>query len=295
MTTEKQIEANKQNALISTGPVTEEGKVIVSQNAVKHGVFARDLIITSGDGKENAEEYRQLFQNLIESLNPQGQMEHLLVEKIAVDFWRLRRVLRFETGSIRKYLDMVIYDYYNKTDYEGKKTHKTDAELDEEIKQQQGYLDWNNCYIQALKKGLVSFDKPVWVGEGLESEIDEDLYMVAEGNKLELLSKEEFFKYEQGNLGWEEILAIFRKAGNTDQDIADAIVVELEKQNAGYKKEIYDLEQKKLKNKMSEEVNVKICSLPGGDNSEKVMRYERSIQKSIFQNLIVLKKLQTLP
>ena len=141
----------------------------------------------------------------------------------------------------------------------------------------------------------LSFDKPVWVGEGLESEIDEDLYMVAEGTKLEMLSAEEFMKYEQGKLGWQEILAIFRKAGNTDQDIADAIVVELEKQNEGYKKQICDFEQKKLKNKMAEEVNVKICSLPGGDNSEKVMRYERSIQKSIFQNLLVLKKLQTLP
>jgi len=53
MTTEKQVEANKQNALVSTGPVTAEGKALVSQNAVKHGIFARDLIITSGDGKED--------------------------------------------------------------------------------------------------------------------------------------------------------------------------------------------------------------------------------------------------
>ena len=35
MTTEKQIKANKQNALVSTGPVTPEGKAIAAQNAVK--------------------------------------------------------------------------------------------------------------------------------------------------------------------------------------------------------------------------------------------------------------------
>ena len=133
----EKIEANRKNALMSTGAVTEEGKEIVSKNAVKHGVFAKDLIIASGDGRENEDEYRELQHNLTESLNPSGQMEHLLVEKIAVDFWRLRRVLRFETGSIRKYLDMVIYDYYNKTDFHGKKENKTDAELKEEIMQQQ--------------------------------------------------------------------------------------------------------------------------------------------------------------
>src|SRR3990167_1010559 len=118
MTTEKQVEANKQNALVSTGPVTTEGKAIVSQNAVKHGIFARDLIISSGDGKEDAQEYRELLDGLVVSFNPAGQMECLLVEKIAVDFWRLRRVLRFEAGSTRKFLDMAISNYYNKADWE---------------------------------------------------------------------------------------------------------------------------------------------------------------------------------
>lgn len=57
MATKKQIEANKQNALISTGPVTPKGKAIAAQNAVKHGIFARDLLITAGDGKEDEQEY----------------------------------------------------------------------------------------------------------------------------------------------------------------------------------------------------------------------------------------------
>jgi len=183
MKTEKQIEANKKNALMSTGAVTDTGKAIVAQNAVKHGVFAQDLIISSGDGRENEDEYIELLYNLTKSLNPSGQMEHLLVEKIAVDFWRLRRVLRFETGSIRKYLDMVIYDYYNKADWQGKKENKTNAELDEEIAKQQEFLDWNNAYIKALKKGVVSFDAPTWSGEGLESDIEEDLIMVADAIK----------------------------------------------------------------------------------------------------------------
>ena len=113
MTTKKQIKANQNNALLSTGAATEEGKAIVSKNAVKHGIFTQDLIISNGKGKESEEEYIELLNNLYASLNPSGQVEHLLVEKIAVDFWRLRRVLRFETGSIREYLDMVICDSHS--------------------------------------------------------------------------------------------------------------------------------------------------------------------------------------
>jgi len=294
MTTEKQIEANKKNALLSTGALTDKGKAIIAQNAVKHGIFARDLIITSGYGKENEEEYRQLYHNLIENLSPQGQMEYLLVEKIAVDFWRLRRVLRFETGSILKYLDDVISDYYNKEDYLGKKENKTNDELDEEIKQLKEYLNWNNAYIKALKKGVVTFDNPTWLDEGLESDIEEDLIMVAEAIKEKVMSEDECTRLEEGELSFEELKAVFVKAGFTDKDITDILIRELMKQNKTYNKQIFDLEKKKVKNEIAEEVNIKICSLPSADNTEKVIRYEKAIQKSIFQNLAILKKLQSL-
>ena len=42
MTTTAQIEANQQNALLSTGPRGEEGKRVASENAVTHGVASRD-------------------------------------------------------------------------------------------------------------------------------------------------------------------------------------------------------------------------------------------------------------
>jgi len=38
-------------------------------------------------------------------LLPRGMMEHLLVEKIAVNYWRLRRLVRYETGELRDRLD----------------------------------------------------------------------------------------------------------------------------------------------------------------------------------------------
>ena len=40
-----QASANQSNAQKSTGPVTEEGKAIVSNNAIKHGLFSKRLIL----------------------------------------------------------------------------------------------------------------------------------------------------------------------------------------------------------------------------------------------------------
>ena len=292
MTTEIQTESNRSNALLSTGPKTEEGKAIVSQNAVKHGIFARDLLISCGDGKEDEQEYCQLLDGLILSLNPKGQMESLIVEKIAVDFWRLKRVLRCETGSIRKYLDTVVHDYYHKVDWQDKNKHKTNEELDEEIAEQKELLKWNNCYLKLLKKGIVKFDKPTWEGEGLESNIEDDLFKIFEDKKEEILTDEEYIQYDDYEMSFEELKNIFQKAGYTDADLTNEIIRHLKKENDKYQKCIKEFEQEKLKNKYAEEVCVKVCSLPSLDNSEKVLKYEKALQRSILQNLALLKRLQ---
>jgi len=294
MTTERQKKSNQENALISTGPITEKGKAIVSKNAVKHGIFTNDLIIERGDGKEKKEEYLELLNNLVDSLNPQGQLEYLLVEKIAVDFWRLRRVLRFEMASIRHYLDGATDDFYSKTNLEGEKINKTKGELEKEKRNFINYIEWNERYIKCLNKGLVKFDEEVWIGEGLESNIEDDFYMIIDDDTDNLLNEDEFEKCEEGELKFEEIKDIFKRAGYDDKKISQKLIEGLKKQNEGYKDNIIKIEKEKKRNKMQEEVNIKINSLPSVENSEKVMKYEKTIQKSIYQNLAVLKKLQSI-
>ena len=99
MTTERRINANRKNAQHSTGPRTSEGKAIVARNAVKHGIFSQDIVAV-GDDEEKAAFARTLA-GLKAALNPEGQMEHSLVEKIAVDTWRLRRTIAHESAVVR--------------------------------------------------------------------------------------------------------------------------------------------------------------------------------------------------
>ena len=101
MTSEKQIDANRSNALKSTGPKTPEGKAKVAQNAVKHGLLAEHILIRD----ENREDYEAFRDTLADNLQPEGAMESLLVERIITAAWRLRRTVRLERDVIHTPLD----------------------------------------------------------------------------------------------------------------------------------------------------------------------------------------------
>lgn len=92
-----QLKANQSNAKKSTGAKTAEGKSIVAKNALKHGVFAKQLVLSD----ENPEDYQQLFNELQTALNPVGALEYSLVERVAVTLWRQRRLIRSETAHIQ--------------------------------------------------------------------------------------------------------------------------------------------------------------------------------------------------
>jgi hypothetical protein len=88
MATLLQIEANRRNALKSTGPRTPEGKAAVRMNALKHGLRARTVVLPS----ENAEEFHQLCDDLEAEWQPQSRTEQFYVEQMAVSQWKLNRM-----------------------------------------------------------------------------------------------------------------------------------------------------------------------------------------------------------
>jgi len=95
MSTEKQIKANRQNAQKSTGPKTDEGKAAVSQNAVKHGLFAQSVI-----KGENEADYEAFHDKMVAEMKPVGPTEILLAERIVSLWWRLERAERIQNQAI---------------------------------------------------------------------------------------------------------------------------------------------------------------------------------------------------
>lgn len=92
MTSEKQIEANRRNAACSTGPQSADGKAVVSQNAVRHGLRSQWVVI-EGESQAEFDDFRN---RLIAQLTPADSLEMFLVDRIAAGFWRLRRTGQIE-------------------------------------------------------------------------------------------------------------------------------------------------------------------------------------------------------
>jgi hypothetical protein len=87
MTTEARIHANRLNAQKSTGPQTPQGKAVVSQNALKHGLSARHDVITS----ESQADFDLHRDALLAELAPLSPMESILADRIVSLSWRLKR------------------------------------------------------------------------------------------------------------------------------------------------------------------------------------------------------------
>ena len=96
MTTAKQMAANRRNARHSTGPKTARGKATSAQNATRHGLLAQTVVLHD----EDPEECLAFYTAIREELDPQGEIEHLLVHQVALAAWRLRRAPRFEASLL---------------------------------------------------------------------------------------------------------------------------------------------------------------------------------------------------
>jgi hypothetical protein len=92
MATEAQIQANRSNARKSTGPCTAEGKAVVAQNAVKHGLSGR-LDVIKGEDQDEFDRQREA---LLGELAPIGLRETMLAERVVGLSWRLQRVERMQ-------------------------------------------------------------------------------------------------------------------------------------------------------------------------------------------------------
>jgi hypothetical protein len=95
----KQFAANRANAAHSTGPRTEEGKARSRLNAIKHGLLATEAANFGVEGEAARNAFESFSDRLENYYRPRGPIEEILVQKIAIATWRLKRAMRFESRS----------------------------------------------------------------------------------------------------------------------------------------------------------------------------------------------------
>ena len=106
MLSEARQTANVANARHSTGPRTDEGKSLSSQNARKHGLTATQLVIAA----EDREEFEELLARPQTDIQPQGALQQILFDQFVAFAWNLRRIRCMEaelTSSAESYLDIL--------------------------------------------------------------------------------------------------------------------------------------------------------------------------------------------
>ena len=267
-----QLTANRHNALRSTGPRSSAGKAKASFNSLKHGIFAKDLL--ARESKDAAQAFQVLKDSVLESIQPRNALEAILAEKIAVDFWRLRKVLRFEVQSTQE----AIQDGTSPQNYEASMAASqlkvSINTLHQEVFNAESILkalsskSFQLCNVSKEVLAVISSSAYDVYRESLDSEAAHKLYYeeVSSSELLEIVGKTEgdFLKELKKHL--EDTLPCLRQG--LDQ--------KLQAQQEFYK----------------EQEARKEATLPSVENMDKISKYERSLQRSIMENIAILHKLQ---
>ncbi len=96
MSTERQQQASRANGSKSRGPVTPEGKLASSRNAITHGVLSTTIVLKG----ESTDRFLDLLAALLEEFQPQTAFEESLIENMAVVRWRQMRIWGMEKAAM---------------------------------------------------------------------------------------------------------------------------------------------------------------------------------------------------
>jgi hypothetical protein len=89
-------EANRKNALESTGPKTPRGQRYSRCNALKHGFYSRELLVSEADQPE----FEELRQPLRAQYEPATTMQLLAFDTIVSCAWRCKLGIRLERRQL---------------------------------------------------------------------------------------------------------------------------------------------------------------------------------------------------
>jgi hypothetical protein len=96
--TQAQIDANRRNARLSSGPKTEVGKNRSRANALKHGLTGAGVVLH----EEDAAEVERLARAFQDELKPPGEAGQVLVRRMATLAVRMERSVEQEAAALSR-------------------------------------------------------------------------------------------------------------------------------------------------------------------------------------------------
>jgi len=139
----------------------------VRRNPIKHGVLAQTPVIPL---IEKEEDWHRLRQGVFDFFELEGPLLESLGDRVAMIIWRLYRVARFETESVRQYLEDVPRDWYASLRLEGRVAPDGPSKADVE--------EMNRMLLSRLLPGDDAMDKVMRYETRLHRYLLQTLYMI---------------------------------------------------------------------------------------------------------------------
>jgi hypothetical protein len=275
------------------GPKTEAGKEVARWNATRHGIRSPAPVVP---GLEKAEDWEAHRDGMLESLSPEGHLENVLAEQVALLSWRLHRIIRYETESIALYQEKIEDDLASERRFDSR-VHS--AEHPENVRRNLEAARTKQRLLKRLPK--LKSDKRL---SGFEAdtilwEVMENTDPVAEGevDPEELVEEISIPGVPEGT-DWEDYggwtagavrAGIEAIANATDEDPEEL----LEVATAGGRRKLIDA--KKVADRVEKDLErmSRERLLPDEKTVEKVTRYEAHLSRGLYKALHELEALQT--
>jgi hypothetical protein len=271
------------------GPATEEGKEVVKWNSTKHGIRSPAPVVPGVEKSRDWEEHRD---GVLESLHPEGHLEFVLAERVALLSWRLHRVIRYETESISLLQEKAEDDLAKERRFESGPAHpeavRGNAKSDEQdyklLKRFAKMKD--DKPLSALDADIIIWGAMECADKVAEGEVDSE--EVLEGVSVPGLPDSDSW---EGYEGWTTSLVravIEAVARATDEEPEE--LVEAATRDARFKTERTKLEAEKVERDLQNMSRERL--LPDEKILEKVARYEAHLSRGLYKAMHELEALQ---
>ena len=273
----------------ASGPKTQAGKEVARWNATQHGIRSPAPVVP---GLEKAEDWEEHRDGVLESLSPEGHLELVLAERVALLSWRLHRVTRYERETIALFQEKVEEDLEQRKGFNSsisgatlsesaRRGHESAKKIQRLLKKLPTLAD--DKRLSSEDAALVLFDIWDWAdeeGELMELEIP---------GISQALDRDYLSDYDipwTVSLVREGISILAQFAGETPEALLKSATEGASWKVREAKRRVEEVERD-LRNMSRERL------LPDEKTLQKIARYEAHLSRQLFQTKHELEALQT--